>query len=857
MKKKKLIVRLLLWLILLAALACLVIFVGIPLYGPKPASTLAEPETLFYEGAKQIITMENDHLLFELDPSTTYFKVTDKKNGMVWNSNPPNAAKDPLAIVSNKEMMQSTLIVNYTTSSGSTDFNNFKYSISNGNYNVVKQDDGSIRVNYAIGKIEKFYMIPTAITKERYDAFSAALNKSTSRKLSSNYTLYDPLKLDSKKNKDEIIALYPEVLNQPLYILKSDTSENNKKKIEGYFAEANYTMADYEIDQQLVAGARSSNNPVFNVSMIYRLDGEDLVVEVPYSEIRYKEAYPITYLTVLPMLGAAGTEDEGYMFVPEGGGALIAYNNGKLSQNAYYANMYGWDYATIRDQVINETRNTFPVFGMIRKDASFLCMIEGAASYAGIQADISGRYNSYNWMGAKYNVIHFDQYNVSAKTAQLVYVYEKEIAKEDTIIQRYRFMDTGNYVDLANEYGEYLRASNKNLEKATASADIPVSVEMVGAIDKTVVKFGLPIDSVVATTTFAQAQQMLEELKASGLNNLQVRMSGWMNGGINQKVLTSVNVLNQLGGKEDMNKLIAAAKEKNVPLYFDGISCFAYDSGITEGFIPFNNSARYTTREQVKIVPYDVVIYQEVDWFDPYYLVQPAYAKEGADRLIAHLKEADAAGISFRDIGYLLSADYNPKALVTREEVKAMNIQTMKDAHEAGQSVMVRMGNDYVLPYADIITDMDLTGTRYSLIDQTIPFYQIAIHGMKDYTSESLTTTGDMWREVLKAAEYGSGLNLTFMAEDTRILQDTFYSEYFGCYYDSRAEEMTGIAFKYQQDMAGLNQQKIVAHQQITDTLTMTGYEDGTQVYVNYSKQDCEYDGITIPGYSYHVERGN
>lgn len=857
MKKKKLIVRLLLWLILLAALACLVIFVGIPLYGPKPASTLAEPETLFYEGAKQIITMENDHLLFELDPSTTYFKVTDKKNGMVWNSNPPNAAKDPLAIVSNKEMMQSTLIVNYTTSSGSTDFNNFKYSISNGNYDVVKQDDGSIRVNYAIGKIEKFYMIPTAITKERYDAFSAALNKSTSRKLSSNYTLYDPLKLDSKKNKDEIIALYPEVLNQPLYILKSDTSENNKKKIEGYFAEANYTMADYEIDQQLVAGARSSNNPVFNVSMIYRLDGEDLVVEVPYSEIRYKEAYPITYLTVLPMLGAAGTEDEGYMFVPEGGGALIAYNNGKLSQNAYYANMYGWDYATIRDQVINETRNTFPVFGMIRKDASFLCMIEGAASYAGIQADISGRYNSYNWMGAKYNVIHFDQYNVSAKTAQLVYVYEKEIAKEDTIIQRYRFMDTGNYVDLANEYGEYLRSSHENLKDAVSSKDMPVSVEMVGAIDKTVVKMGLPVDSVVATTTFAQAQQMLEELKASGLNNLQVRMSGWMNGGINQKVLTSVNVLNQLGGKEDMNKLIAAAKEKNVPLYFDGISCFAYDSGITEGFVPFNNSARYTTREQVKIYPYDIITYMEADWMDPFYLVQPGYAKEGVDRLIAYLKEADAAGIAFRDIGNLLSADYNPKALVPREKVKAMNIRSMQDAHEAGQSVMIRMGNDYALPYADIITDMDLTGTRYSLIDQTIPFYQIAIHGMKDYTGESLTTTGDMRQEVLKAAEYGSGLNLTFMAEDTQILQDTFYSEYFGSYYDSRAEEMTGIALKYQQDMAGLNQQRIVAHQQITDTLTMTGYEDGTQVYVNYNKQDCEYDGITIPGYSYHVERGN
>jgi len=857
MKKKKLIFRLLPWVIAAAALACLVIFVGIPLYGPQPVSTLPAPEIVFYEGKTKSMTMENDDLLFEFNPATTYFTVTDKASGQQWHSTPKDAAKDPKAIASNKELLQSTLIVTYTNSSGTTDLNNYKFSIQNGNYEVCQQEDGSIRVDYAIGKIEKIYMIPTAITKVHYDELTAKMKKATVKKVSGNYTLYDPAKLDpSKEAHAEVMALYPEVLNQPLYVLKSGTSEANKKKIEGYFAEANYSQADYDLDQQLVAGKREKNDPVYNVSMIYRLDGRDLIVEVPYEHIRYRADYPITRLTVLPNFGAAGTDVTGSIFIPEGGGALINYNNGKTSQNAYYADLYGWNYSTIRDQLVNETRNTFPVFGMTRDNGSFICILEGASSYAGIQADISGRYTSYNTASAKYNVLHADKYNVSAKTAELVYMFEKEIP-DDTIVQRYRFVTGNNYVDMANAYGDYLRAAHPELANAVASKEVPIAVEMVGAIDKTVVKLGLPIDSVVPTTTFVQAADMMLDLKAMNLKNLQIRMTGWANGGVNQKVLTSVKPVKELGSQYVMTKLIESAKKMGVALYFDGISCFAYDSGLTNGFMPFNDAARYTTREHVTIQPYDVVHYQQADWLDPFYLVKPSYAKKAQQNLIAYLQDVGAAGVAFRDIGYLLSGDYNPKDTVTREQVKAQNIETLKEAQAAGQRIMIRMGNDYALPYADIITDMDLDGTRYSITDQSIPFYQIALHGMKDYTGEALNMVGDFQDELLRCAEYGAGLNFTFMAEDTKVLQDTTHSAYFSTYFDKWHEDVAQIASKYQQDMEGLNQQRIVDHQQLTDSLTVTGYEDGTKVYVNYGKQDAQHEGVTIPAAGYHVERGN
>ena len=853
-KKKSLILRLLPWVIALAAIAALVIFVFVPIYSQKESKFCDDPSIYEFEGTKASLTMESDRLLFEMDPETTQFTVTDKQNGKVWYSNPPERDKDQVARGVNKETLSSTLNVTYTTSGGEVELNNFTYSIQNQNYQINRGEDGSIRVDYAIGKIEKKYIVPYAMTVERYEQFTGQMSKKNKKQVSSNYSLYEPDKLNKKENKDEIIARYPSVTEQALYILKSDTSSTNKGKIEGLFAGVGYNEEEYAIDMELVAEAQSNNGPIFNASVVYRLDQDELVVEVPYDSLRCEGDYPMSYVSILPFFGAAGTEQEGYMLLPEGGGALINYNNGKLSQSAYYANLYGWDYATERKEVISETRNAFPVFGMGQPDGSFVCVIEGASSYAGINADIAGRFNNYNFIYAKYNVIHYDKFNVSNRTAQLLYMYEQQIPN-DTAVQRYFFTEGDSYVDMANLYGRYLRR-DPELRYESASEDIPVNVELVGAIDKKVPKLGMPIKSIVPVTSFEQAETIIDELQESGIKDLNIRFTGWANGGVRQKVLTGIHTLNELGGDRGMKKLIAAAKEKGVNLFFDGISCFAYDSGLFDGFLPFSNAARLTTREQVILYNYDIVTYQQSDWQDEYYLVRPEFAQKCADNLINGLADRGAAGVAFRDIGNLLSADYYVQNTVTREQVKAMNVETLRDAVKKGLKICIKEGNNYAIPFADMITDMNLTGNTYAIIDRRIPFYQIALHGMKDYTGESVNLAGDYQTALLECAEYGAGLNFTFMKEDTSVLQDSMYSCYHSAAYDRWKDILVPVILRYQSEMAGLNRQTIIDHDQLAEEVSVTTYADGTKVYVNYSSQDFRKNGVVIPARDYLVKRG-
>lgn len=856
MRKKSIILRLLPWILILGALAALIVFVFVPIYSASEKTFGRDTRIIYFEGDGKPVTMENEQLLFEMDGETTLFKITDKESGKVWYSNPEKRDSDKIANGVNKEYLSSTLLISYYDQVNQFDMNSFTHSIKNQSFEILPQEDGSVRVNYSLGKnAGKKYLIPNAITKERYDEFLSRLEKKQQKKLGNYYSLYEPSKLDKKKNKAEIIALYPSVTEQALYIIKSDLDNTKKLDAESLLATAGYTEEDYNLDQELMAGEKETAGPVFDISMVYRLEGRDLVVSVPYDEICCAADYPIVYISVLPLFGAAGTDQTGFIMVPEGGGAVINFNNGKLSQSAYYANMYGWDYGTSRTSVVSETENAFSVFGMSHEDGSFICIMEDAESYGGVAADISGRLNEYNTVYGKYNVIHYDSVKVDAqKSAKLLLMYE-DVIPSDTLVQRYRFIKENDYVSMANAYGDYLRAKPE-MKGESASEDMPVNVELVGAINKTEVKFGLPVNSVIPATTFEQADGMISEFLDSGVRDLNVRYTGWCNGGVMQRVLTSIHVEGGLGGVNGMKKLMDSAKEKNVDLYFDGISCFAYDSGFFNGFMSLSDSARTTTRAVVKLYPYDIVTYRESDWMDPYYLVKPAYAQKCADNLIKDLKNRGAAGVAFRDIGNLLSADYHDSSLTTREQVKEMNIRTLKDAVDAGLKILIKEGNTYALPYADLITDMNLSGNAYAILDYSIPFYQIALHGLKDYTGEALNLAGDSTTLLLESAEYGAGLNFTFMQTNTKVLLDSVFSCYSSAGYNAWKDSAIAMITRYQKEMAGLNRQKITAHERLTGDVAVTTYADGTKVFVNYGINEYTDGTVRVPGRDYVVERG-
>ncbi|MBQ3028259.1 MAG: hypothetical protein IJD26_04210, partial [Lachnospiraceae bacterium] len=132
-------------------------------------------------------TLESDELLFTMDKATTQFTVTQKSTGKVWNSTPADAANDPIADSASKRLLQSPLVIEYSTVNElATILNVFEHSITNGLYTLEKTED-SIKVNYSIGKVSKKFFILPSVPEERMLEWYDKLDRSMQRKVDNMY----------------------------------------------------------------------------------------------------------------------------------------------------------------------------------------------------------------------------------------------------------------------------------------------------------------------------------------------------------------------------------------------------------------------------------------------------------------------------------------------------------------------------------------------------------------------------------------------------------------------------------------------------------------------------------------------
>ncbi len=807
-----------------------------------------------WEGEKTELVLENEALKFVMDPTNTHFTVEVKSSGKVWYSNPQDASSDTLALTSEKGKLQSTMEITWSTQNGvDAKYNNYDYSIEKGVYDIEMGED-YVKVYYSIGDTEKEYIIPPVVTDENFQKWLGLMDQTNATLVKEYYKKYDINNLGKSDDKEQLLVNYPIVAEEVIWVLRDTIKDNLKSKFEGIFEEIGYTMEDYQADKELNFAESSFDKPIYNVSVIYRLDGDDLLVEVPLQEIEYKSQYPISNLSLLPFFGTGGTDDEGFLMVPEGGGALINFNNGKSSQNDYYANMYGWDMALNREAVVHNTRNYFNVYGISQEDDSFICILEDGAAYASIRADISGRMNSYNYAYAVYSIALREKYDVGEIANSSIYVYIPELP-DGSLVQRYSFVDSGSYSDMAKDYQAYLTDKYEGYMAMNDDTEAPVAVEIVGAVDKVKQILGVPVSRPLKLTTFKEAANMITELKSDGLNNMSVKLTGWTNGGIQQKMLSNVKPVSSLGSKKDLQNTVDTAKGLGVDIYLDGVTQYAYDSSLLDGFFVFTDAARFISKEKAELFEYNPISYGKREMLDSYYLLHPDIAEE----MTANLAAAAAkygTGISFRETGKDLSADYYESDIRHRQEVLNQQAGQIRDLVDQGQKLMINMGNDYVAPYCDMITNMELQGSEYTIIDTYVPFYQMALHGYVNYTGEALNLTGETEDELLRSAEYGAGLSFTLMNETAFVLQKTLYTEYYGSDYAAWHDRLVDTYTRYNAELGHTFNQKMTGHEQINAELSCTMYEDGTRVYVNYGYLDqTAEDGTVVPARDYKVVR--
>jgi hypothetical protein len=544
------------------------------------------------------------------------------------------------------------------------------------------------------------------------------------------------------------------------------------------------------------------------------------------------------------------------MLVPDGSGALIYFNNGRQNQISYNINVYGWDEAMPRDAVINDNKAPFPAFGIHKNGNALLCVIEEGASYGGVRADVSGRNSSWNNVYPYFTMVHGAIIDISGRSDRAVYLYERGgLPAGESVTLRYTPCASGGYAGMAKEYRSWLTRKYPSLG-ARKEEGVPIAVEIPGAVNKTRHRLGIPFDLPLKLTSYKESAEMIEDFAKWNWKNVRIKLTGWFNRSVDHSVPVKIKLIGELGSKKDFRNLLSAAEKNGYAIFPEADFMYIRDVKPFGGFSLYRDAARYVNRKRIEKYPYSFVWFGErVRWGKLNYLARPVYTMSMIDNFTDKAAALGIRSLAFRNMGAKLAGDYNEKRLVSREASMKMRQEKLAEFKAGGNGVLLSTGYAYAVPWTDFITDMAIDDQSFGITDVPVPFYQMALHGLVPYTGPAINLAEDYTKNLLKTIESGAGLYFSFMKEETAVLQETKFRQFYANEYDKWAADANALYQKFSADFAGLYDQAITGHAILSAGLTMTEYEDGRRVIVNSGDSAALYDGVVINSRSYAVLR--
>lgn len=671
----------------------------------------------------------------------------------------------------------------------------------------------------------------------------------------------------------------PEVVKErPVYVLKTRVHTWDVEDMVALIKEAGVSPQDLQRDDESLGLKLSEANPVvFSVTMEYVLDGNSLVVRVPADSLTYpvdaptdfdtRAMYPLSSIGVLPYFGAMGTSAEGYMLVPDGSGALIRLNNGRTHVPAYAARVYGADRALDAAQIQRTltTQICLPVFGIKAGEDALFGIIEGAKAAARVSADIAGRNDSYNKVYSVFAVIprgttsleSFTQWRQGVSgTRQSINIYQARPFEEDMVI-RYNFLhgEDASYSGMARTYQDYLVRTGV-LRRATGGGvadDLPFVLELVGAISVRQPVLGTPRQVVKALTTFDQVKEVVDRFTAAGVRDIALRYTGWIRGGLYHTFPDGVRVEKALGSHRGLMELSSYLSDQGVELYPDVSFATVYQNKLLDGFWTMRDAARYLNKKPAMSLAYNLISSQ-LQTNRTYNILSARRLPSVMGAFAQDFAKLGISGLSLRDLGAQVNSDFREdiSELVDREQAVQITQQQMKMlTGERRLKLMIEMGNDYSLPYASYVVGAPLDSSRYNILDASVPFYQMVMHGYLYYAGSPLNLAQDPAFERLRTIESGAVPYYQLTYSDSSEVKRTQANHLFSMGFEDWVDEAAEFYREANRVLGPLQDQRILDHSELSPLVFQTLYENGNAVLVNYNDVDVTITGVTIPAKGY------
>lgn len=830
-------------------------------------------------------------IILQLTPKNADGKHEIGENGIhkyvgYLSTNPYNvgssqAAKGAPTTEPIKEKLYSQIIIDYTQNDVESNMNSFKHAAKH-NQITVKKIRSGIRVEYTIGRDEVKYLVPRLIKAEKFEALIAQIDKNSEnsrdvRAFNSFYMSKDPNVNLPKKSIEDMIEKFPIVEKFPVYVCEPAITAKELLRLERIIV----TNTDYSFEKMNVDHAETEwvatdeVPPLFKLALEYTIDELGLSVRCNAGNIRFDSSkYKLSNVTLLPFAGAGDVKNDGYIYFPDGSGSLIDFN--KIEGDAFKISnsLYGQDYAFHTISGANKESMYLPTFGVVEivKDQyyteeevtkidpetneevttiekvsndlkiGYLAVIEEGDSLANIWVENGGATHMFASAYTSFNPRPKDSYALTGGISVTNSMWTVESKRKYTGDYRLRYFiltEDISYSGMVNVYRKYLENKGiiTKLKKTDENEDIPLYIETLGAVETTKEVFGVPIDTTVALTTFADTKAMLEKLRNEhDIKNVKVKLTGWANEGLLSLVPNGVDIEDVLGGKEEFKKLLDYAAANNITIYPDFDFAYACKDKSFDGFKSSDDLSQTIDERSAFQKVYDPTA--QGYGYSGLGVISPNAMARFYENTLQEYSPYNVGAISVSTLGQSLSSDFNTDDTLHREDSKKLVTKLLNKMKQDNGKVMVSGGNVYVLPYVTDVLDVPLDDSRYKYSSGNIPFMGMVLHSYIEFTGTAINLAGDYQYTLLKTIENGASPYFIVAKDNTAELKG--WSHYYSVRYAIWFNDIVTTYKELNSTLKDVKYVSIVAHQFLdkNNKVVKVTYENGTSFYINYLLKD-------------------
>lgn len=595
------------------------------------------------------------------------------------------------------------------------------------------------------------------------------------------------------------------------------------------------------------------NEAEITVPVVYTLHDDYMSVNIDTSQIEEKNGDKIvTDIALMSTFGAAETEEEGYFVIPDGSGAIVNFNNNKAGYRVYTGKVYGADITAVKTTKPAVTRQVYlPMYGIVKGDSGMMVVADKGDTCASINTYVAGQKNtSYNACYFDFELRTNDEFLMGGDSNPLRVFEKRGILVPEIEVRYYPVSNSDksdvDYVDIANSYKNYLM-NEQGVTKSAALGTSTLYVDFYGAVMKQEPILGFPVTLQHKTTSYEDAQKILEQLKGYGVDKMVVQYNQWTAADIKEQVSDKAKASALLGGKTDFDDLMEYANSNNITIY-PAVDNLTFKSG--SGYFTMTDTTIRVSNAYSRQIVYDLAHGVENKFYKSMSLLSPRKYEKMFNNLAKSYSKYGLDTISVGSATTVIYGDYGRNS-VSREKFK-YNLQGyMENLKGSVNSIFADGANAYVLKYVDHVSDVPLNSSKYDLFDAEIPFYQIVMSGLKPVSTTAVNGDAQIADLVLRAIASGSNLRFDMVAEEANELKDTRYDILYYADYRYWTEDAAGCYKFAKEALSGVEGVEITDYNVLDDGRIETVYANGITTVVDLKNKTVTNNGKKISIYDY------